>query len=126
MKASANPGDAEDTVIYLRLYWLSFRTAHILLSSSKNLNDSNVYDVGLLTHGKSYITVGTNSPNDSVNATIFGQLIFSTDMIALTIRISKTGKIEIGITGQSSFLSYIDSHISLIKYIRFRFVFFPL
>lgn len=54
----------------------------------------------------------------------YENIIYSTDITPLTLRITRLGNISVAITGQSPFISYFDSDLLPVQYISFRFVYF--
>lgn len=71
------------------------------------------------THGRSYIATKSNALPKSI---VYANMIYSSDVTPLTLRLTKSGNISVAITGQPPFMSYFDKDLLPIKYISFRFV----
>lgn len=74
------------------------------------------------THIAKHIVVKQNTQETALKSIAYDNIIYSTDITPLTLRITKLGNISVAITGQPPFISYFDSDLLPIKYISFRFV----
>lgn len=74
------------------------------------------------THIAKHTAVKHNAQETTLKSIAYDNIIYSTDITPLTLRITKSGNISVAITSQPPFISYFDGDLLPVKYISFRFV----
>ncbi|XP_031620035.1 acetylcholine receptor subunit beta-like 2 [Contarinia nasturtii] len=120
LKPNRNIPETSDTILNLKIFVLAAKDAHILLSPTDQIKSSPIYEIVLGAGGNTFNEIRRQRQSQPLKTMRMKNFLSQTDVMPLTVVITKSGNISITITGQSSpFLSAFDPNVLDIKYISF-------
>uniref|UniRef100_A0A0P6K120 Putative farnesoic acid 0-methyl transferase n=1 Tax=Aedes aegypti TaxID=7159 RepID=A0A0P6K120_AEDAE len=116
-----NHSPDNETIVNLRLFVVTAKDAHVLLSDSdSNIADAQVYEIVIGAGANTFSEIRKQRKKNPLKTKSTKGVLSAIDPLPLRIRITKQGLIEVGIEGQDlPLMSATDKGVIEVKYLSF-------